>query len=83
MLAALAAVADTLVATRSTNTRALPADELAALAGGRFGQIEVEPEPERALARGRELAGPGGALLVTGSLYLLADLYAREEQRVK
>jgi dihydrofolate synthase/folylpolyglutamate synthase len=83
MLAALAAVSDTLVATSSTNARSLPARDLADLAGGRFERVEVEPDPERALARGRELAGPDGAVLVTGSLYLLADLYARQEQHVK
>ena len=83
MLAALAAVGDALVATRSSNARALPADELALLAGRRFDRLEVEPEPGRALELARELARPDGAVLVTGSLYLLADLYAREEQRVK
>jgi len=36
--------------------------------------LRVEPEPRRALARARELAGPGGVVLATGSLYLLADL---------
>jgi len=34
------------------------------------------PEPAQALARARELAGRDGAVLVTGSLYLLADLSA-------
>jgi len=32
------------------------------------------PDPVAALARARALAGPEGALLVTGSLYLLAAL---------
>jgi folylpolyglutamate synthase/dihydropteroate synthase len=35
-------------------------------------------DPEDALARARELAGPDGAVLVTGSLYLLADLYEKD-----
>ena len=35
---------------------------------------EVEAEPAAALARARELAGPDGAVLVTGSIYLLSDL---------
>jgi dihydrofolate synthase/folylpolyglutamate synthase len=33
-------------------------------------------EPRAALARGRELAGPGGVVLATGSIYLVADLLA-------
>ncbi len=74
MLAALSALGDMLVATASSSPRALPADELAAVARRFFGRVEVVEEPLRALARGRELAGGEGALLVTGSLYLLADL---------
>ncbi len=34
-------------------------------------------DPGEALARARELAGEDGAVLVTGSLYLLADLAVR------
>ena len=75
MLRALTAVGDTLVATRSSNPRALPAAELAALAAPHFGTVEAVSEPGDALTRARALAGPGGAVLVTGSLYLLSDLY--------
>jgi dihydrofolate synthase / folylpolyglutamate synthase len=75
MLRALTAVGDVLVATASSSPRALAADELARLAGLHFARVEARPEPHEALARARELAGPGGAVLVTGSLYLLADLY--------
>jgi len=75
MLRALTAVGDTLVATRSTNPRALGAEELAALAAPHFARVEAVPAPEQAVERARSLAGPGGAVLVTGSLYLLADLY--------
>jgi dihydrofolate synthase / folylpolyglutamate synthase len=74
MLAALSAVGDALVATSSSNARALPAEELARRGAAFFRRIEVVDDPAEALARGRELAGPGGAVLVTGSLYLLADL---------
>ena len=43
--------------------------------GGRSsGTSRPSRSPAAALARGRELAGEDGALLVTGSLYLLADL---------
>jgi len=33
-------------------------------------------DPRLALARARELAGPGGVVIATGSLYLVADLMA-------
>jgi dihydrofolate synthase / folylpolyglutamate synthase len=74
MLRALAPLGDTLVATASPSPRALPPADLARVAEGFFAQVEVVPEPEAALARARELAGPEGAVLVTGSLYLLAAL---------
>jgi dihydrofolate synthase/folylpolyglutamate synthase len=74
MLQRLAGAGDTLVATRSSNDRALPADGVARIAGRHFERVEVVEGPEAALDRARELAGAGGAVLVTGSLYLLADL---------
>jgi dihydrofolate synthase/folylpolyglutamate synthase len=74
MLAALSALGGRLVATTSSSARALPADELATLARQFFAHVEAVPDPLAALDRGRELAGEDGALLVTGSLYLLADL---------
>jgi dihydrofolate synthase/folylpolyglutamate synthase len=70
MLAALAAVGDTFVATQSSNPRALPAKELGRLAEGHFGRVDIEPDPATALARARE----HGPVLVTGSLYLIGDL---------
>src|SRR5262249_18871379 len=79
MLAALSALGNTLVATESSNTRALPADELARLAGRWFARTETERDPVAALAAARALAGPDGAVLATGSLYLLADLVAGGE----
>jgi dihydrofolate synthase / folylpolyglutamate synthase len=72
MLADLAAIAPSLIATESTNARALPAAELASRARAHFLRVETEPDPHRALARARE--STGGGILVTGSLYLLADL---------
>jgi gamma-glutamyltranspeptidase/glutathione hydrolase len=39
------------------------------------GLVDDGLEPQAALDRARTLAGRGGAVLVTGSLYLLADLY--------
>jgi len=70
MLAELARAGRCFVATSSSHARALPAEELAALARKHFAQVEAIPDPQKALARAREL----GPVLVTGSLYLLADL---------
>jgi dihydrofolate synthase/folylpolyglutamate synthase len=72
-LAALAEHSDVLVATRSSNPRALAAEELARGARNHFARVEVEPDPRRAIARARRHGTP---VLVTGSLYLLADLHA-------
>jgi dihydrofolate synthase/folylpolyglutamate synthase len=74
MLEALSVLGPTVVATESRNGRALPAAELAALASAHFERVEVVPEPTAARMRALELAGAGGAVLVTGSLYLLADV---------
>jgi dihydrofolate synthase/folylpolyglutamate synthase len=74
MLSTLATRARRLVATQSSNDRALAAEELAALARGRFEEVEVEPDPAAALT----LARAHPPVLVTGSLYLLAEL-ARNE----
>jgi dihydrofolate synthase/folylpolyglutamate synthase len=75
MLAGLAVLGDRLVATTSSNARALPADALARHARCHFANVEVEPDPIHALARAHVLGEP---VLVTGSLYLLADLAAAE-----
>jgi dihydrofolate synthase/folylpolyglutamate synthase len=72
MLVDLAAIAPTLIATQSTNPRALPAAELADRAAAHFRRVETEPTPDLALERARK--STGGGILVTGSLYLLADL---------
>jgi dihydrofolate synthase/folylpolyglutamate synthase len=74
MLAALSAIGDALVATRSSNARALPAADLERLGAPYFGHVERVDDPPAARERALELAGSGGAVLVTGSLYLLADL---------
>jgi dihydrofolate synthase/folylpolyglutamate synthase len=80
MLGALAPALDALVATTSGHAghaRALPAEALAGAARtAGFADVEAEPDPVAALARARERAGVGGAVLVTGSLYLLERLRA-------
>ena len=42
--------------------------------GRRRGTAEIVADPVAALERAREIAGEGGAVLVTGSIYLLSDL---------
>ena len=82
MLAALSALADTLIATTSSHARAIPARDVAARARARFGVVEAYDTATEAVARARDVAGADGAVLVTGSLYLLADLH-RHEQGVR
>jgi dihydrofolate synthase/folylpolyglutamate synthase len=74
MLEALSVLGPTLVATQSSSARSVPADELAALASAHFARVETEPGPHEARRRALELAGAEGAVVVTGSLYLLSDL---------
>jgi dihydrofolate synthase/folylpolyglutamate synthase len=76
----LARAGHTLVATASTNPRALPADAVADLARSRFAAVLSEPEPTAALALAR---GLGRRVLVTGSLYLLADLAEDDRKSVR
>jgi dihydrofolate synthase/folylpolyglutamate synthase len=75
MLAELLPACDALVVTSTSNPRALPPATLASLAGQLGGPpAEIVTEPQRALVRARELAGPDGVALATGSIYLVADL---------
>ncbi len=78
MLEALSVLGPALVATESPNARCVPATELAELARGHFERVEAIADPRAARARGIELAGPEGAQLVVGSLYLLAELSAAD-----
>jgi dihydrofolate synthase / folylpolyglutamate synthase len=79
MLERLARAGERLVATASSNPRALPAAELAARAAPWFREVEAVDDPAAAVERARQ----DPPVLVTGSLYLLADLAGREEQRVE
>ncbi len=78
MLRALLPACDRVVCTTSANPRALsPAtlrsltEQLGGVAGG---EVDVEPDPHRALARARAVTDPAGTVLATGSIYLVADL---------
>jgi dihydrofolate synthase / folylpolyglutamate synthase len=79
MLRALSVLGDTLVATESQNPRALPAGDLAARAKPYFEHVEPIPDPGEARAAALRLAGPAGAVVVTGSLYLLSELSGRSD----
>ena len=70
MLSRLARAGSRLVATRSSNPRALPETELARRGTPYFAHVESERDPRAAVRRAKE----HGPVLVTGSLYLLADL---------
>jgi dihydrofolate synthase / folylpolyglutamate synthase len=85
MLRALIGKCRAMVFTASRNPRALPPATLASLAeqltqsAARPGEggglpTEVVRDPHAAVRRAQELAGPGGAVLATGSIYLVADL---------
>ncbi|TMM27259.1 MAG: hypothetical protein E6F94_03215 [Actinobacteria bacterium] len=79
MVETLAAVGSSFVATQTETERTLAADELAQLAREFFADVESVPDATTALDRARERARPDGAVLVTGSLYLLRDLSGRLE----
>jgi len=78
MLAALSALGDRIVATSSSNARALSAADLAERARPYFREVEPIEDSAAALGRARSFGEP---ILVTGSLYLLADLAKDESLR--
>jgi len=79
MVETLARVGSSFVATQTETERTLAADELAQLAREFFADVESVPDATTALDRALERAQSGGGVLVTGSLYLLRDLFARLE----
>ena len=76
ILERLARAGRTLVATRSSNERALPAGEVAARGRTWFEVVDTIDDPGEALRHAHTL---GPRVLVTGSLYVLADLYLLAE----
>jgi dihydrofolate synthase/folylpolyglutamate synthase len=82
MLAGLLAVCQAVVFTSSQNPRALPPPTLQSLARQLDGPpAEIVPDPQAALDRARQLAGPSGAVVAAGSIYLVADLLRPESVR--
>jgi dihydrofolate synthase / folylpolyglutamate synthase len=76
MLAALSPLGERVIVTSSSNPRALAPEELGRHAEPFFPEIQEISDPVAALESARSAAGEDGAVLVTGSLYLLADLSA-------
>jgi dihydrofolate synthase/folylpolyglutamate synthase len=75
MLRAILPLADAAVFTRSSNPRSLPPATLEALSAQLGGPpAECVGDPRAALERARALAGHDGAVIATGSIYLIADL---------
>jgi dihydrofolate synthase/folylpolyglutamate synthase len=82
MLRALLGKTAGAVFTSSRNPRALSPATLASLAEQLGGPAsEIVRDPRRAVARAQELAGPDGAVLATGSIYLVADLLGDPARR--
>jgi dihydrofolate synthase/folylpolyglutamate synthase len=78
MLASLLPACQAAVFTSSPSDRVLPPPTLDSLAGQIDSVDELHTDvirdPHRALDRARELAGPDGLVIATGSLYLIAAL---------
>jgi len=75
MLRALLPLCERAVFTRSLNPRSLPPATLESHSEKLGGPpAEIVADPIAALERATQVAGPRGAVLVTGSIYLIADL---------
>jgi dihydrofolate synthase / folylpolyglutamate synthase len=75
MLEALLPHVDRVIFTRSQNPRSLSPGTLTTLEEKLGGPpAETVADPRAALGRARELAGPQGGVVATGSIYLIADL---------
>jgi dihydrofolate synthase/folylpolyglutamate synthase len=80
MLAVLLPGFDRVVFTRCANPRALSPGTLETLARKLGGPpSETVADPRAAVERARALAGPDGAVVATGSIYLIADLHRPEQ----
>jgi dihydrofolate synthase/folylpolyglutamate synthase len=76
ILSPLAAHVASVVATKPAVLRAAESSDVAAVAAGLGIPVTAEAVPARALALARDLAGPGGVVLVAGSLYLVGTVVA-------
>lgn len=74
MVGGLAPVCDRIVATAFNHPRASRPERLVELAGAIGLPAEAATDPRAAVRRAGALAGPDGAIVLCGSLYLLADV---------
>ncbi|MDP9345219.1 MAG: Mur ligase family protein [Actinomycetota bacterium] len=84
MLRILLPLCSEIVCTASANPRALSPATLQSLCAQLGGPpARTVSEPHRALAAARELAGPDGVAVATGSIYLVADLLRPASARMR
>jgi len=81
MLRALLPRCPLFVCTAAPSARALSPATLASLVEQLGARAEIVPAPRSAVARAQELAGPEGAVIATGSIYLIAELVSAPGQR--
>ena len=77
----LAPHVDRVIATSSGHAGSLAAEDVAAIARAAGAQAEAIDDVARAHAAARAAAGPGGAVVICGTLYLLSRLAALERAR--
>ncbi|MBN1978069.1 MAG: bifunctional folylpolyglutamate synthase/dihydrofolate synthase [Anaerolineae bacterium] len=77
VLTTLLPISDYVIVTRSDHPRAAAPAELADIVASAGGGAEISTNPTKALQRALEVMNPGDGLLVTGSIFLAADV--REE----
>jgi len=70
-------LAECVVATQPENPRAATPQEIAEMADRTHTTVVQEPETEAALRRAFALAGEKGAVVITGSIYLVGEALAR------
>lgn len=61
------------ILTRAALSRALPAEELRVRGGASWAEAQVIPDVSEACHRARDLAGPAGAVCITGSFYVVGE----------
>jgi dihydrofolate synthase/folylpolyglutamate synthase len=81
MLRALLPRCTRFVCTAAPSPRALSPATLASLVEQLGATAEIVPAPRAAVARAQELAGPDGAVIATGSIYLIAELVSEPGRR--
>ena len=67
-------VAERVIVTRPENPRAASPEEIRDAARRTGAEIEMAASVEEALNRGRDFAGSGGIVVVTGSIYLVGEV---------